>query len=88
MGKKKAQGNGFGKEAIHLLKNWADKNLQYEYLLYSADRRNNPSQKIAESLGGKVFREHQIINQSGNLLDLQDKRERESQRGLPVGRGV
>lgn len=74
MGKKKAQGNGFGREAIHLLKNWADRNLQYEYLLYSADRRNNPSQKIAESLGGKVFREYQITNKSGNILDLLEYR--------------
>ena len=74
MVKKKAQGQGFGREAIHLLRNWADKNLQYEYLLYSADRKNNPSKKIAESLGGKIFREYQITNQSGNILDLLEYR--------------
>lgn len=67
--KKLAHGHGFGREAIYALKDWVDKNLQYNYLSYPVDKRNIPSRKIAESLGGKVFREFQQINNSGNLLD-------------------
>lgn len=67
--KKSAHGNGFGREAIHLLKDWVDKNLEYEYLSYPVDKRNIASRQIPESLGGQVFREFQQTNSSGNLLD-------------------
>ncbi|ABA24774.1 conserved hypothetical protein (plasmid) [Trichormus variabilis ATCC 29413] len=67
--KKSAHSHGFGREAIDILKNWVDKNLEYNYLSYSVDKRNIPSRKIAESIGGKVVREFQQINKSGNLLD-------------------
>jgi RimJ/RimL family protein N-acetyltransferase len=68
--KQQAQGNNFGKEAICLLKNWADRNLNYEYCLYSVDQKNIPSRKIPESLGGQVFHEYQLTNQSGTILNL------------------
>ncbi|HEY9803666.1 MAG TPA: GNAT family N-acetyltransferase [Leptolyngbyaceae cyanobacterium] len=67
--KKSAHGHGFGREAVYVLKNWVDKNLEYNYLSYPVDKRNIPSRKIAESIGGKVFREFQQINKSGYLLD-------------------
>lgn len=67
--KKSAHGNGFGREAIHLLKDWVDKNLEYEYLSYPVDKRNIASRKIPESLGGQVVREFHQTNMSGNLLD-------------------
>ncbi|MBD2503086.1 GNAT family N-acetyltransferase [Anabaena azotica] len=67
--KKSAHGHGFGREAVYVLKNWVDKNLKYNYLSYPVDKRNIPSRKIAESIGGKVFREFQQINKSGHLLD-------------------
>ncbi|NMF61791.1 GNAT family N-acetyltransferase [Brasilonema octagenarum] len=67
--KKSVHGNSFGREAIYALKDWVDKNLEYKYLSYPVDKRNIPSRKIAESCGGKVFREFQQTNKSGNLLD-------------------
>ncbi|MBW4428299.1 MAG: GNAT family N-acetyltransferase [Nostoc desertorum CM1-VF14] len=67
--KKFAHGHGFGREAIYALKDWVDKNLEYNYLSYPVDKRNIPSRKIAESIGGKVFREFQQINKSGHILD-------------------
>ncbi|MBW4635797.1 MAG: GNAT family N-acetyltransferase, partial [Iphinoe sp. HA4291-MV1] len=67
--KKSAHGKGFGREAIYALKDWVDKNLEYKYLSYPVEKRNIPSRKIASSLGGKVFREFQQTNKSGNLLD-------------------
>lgn len=68
--KKSAHGHGYGKEAVTALKNWADQNLDYDYLLYPVDRRNLASRKIPEALGGTVAREYEEINQSGEKLFL------------------
>lgn len=67
--KKSAHGNKFGQEAIKGIKDWVDQNLEYEYLRYPVDKRNIPSRKIAESLGGVIGKEYTKINQSGNTLD-------------------
>lgn len=67
--KKSAHGSKYGREAVRGLKEWAEKNLDYEYLTYPVDKRNTPSRKIAESLGGVVKREYKKTNQSGNVLD-------------------
>ncbi len=72
--KKSARGNGFGKEAIHSLKHWADLNLNYQYILYPVDIKNIPSRKIPESFGSKIFRRYQQINESGKILDLLEYR--------------
>ncbi len=56
--KKSAHGRGYGKEAMHALKNWADKNLEYEYIRYPVAKENIASRKIPESLGGKLIREY------------------------------
>ena len=68
--KKSAHGHGYGKEAMVALKNWADENLDYEYILYPVDEKNSPSRKIPESLGGQIAREYDHVNQSGNKLRL------------------
>lgn len=68
--KKKAHGNGYGKEAMAALKEWADKNLNYEYLLYPVAEENYPSRKIPEFLGGKIAREYDDVNMSGKKLHL------------------
>ncbi len=67
--KKGAHGHKYGREAVRGLKDWADENLKYEYLIYLVDRRNVPSRKIAESLGGVVRKEYKKVNQSGTELD-------------------
>jgi len=72
--KKSAHGNGFGKEAIRTLKNWADLNLKYQYLLYPVDRNNIPSRKIPESFAAKIYRNYEQISQSGKVLDLLEYR--------------
>lgn len=68
--KKAAHGNKYGREAVKGLKEWAEKNLQYDYLIYPVDKRNIPSRKIAESLGGVAKKEYKKINQSGNEHDM------------------
>ncbi|MBI3485342.1 GNAT family N-acetyltransferase [Candidatus Daviesbacteria bacterium] len=67
--KKSAHGNHYGREALTALKDWADQNINYQYIKYPVDKKNIPSRKIAESLGGEVIAEMQKTNLSGNILD-------------------
>lgn len=66
--KKSAHGNHYGREAVAGLRAWAEKNLDYDYLLYPVDERNIPSRKIAEALGGVVSKKYKKINQAGKQL--------------------
>lgn len=63
--KKSAHGHGYGKEAVVALKKWADKNVDYEYILYPVVDENYASRRIPELLGGKVVREFDKKNMSG-----------------------
>jgi [ribosomal protein S5]-alanine N-acetyltransferase len=67
--KKGAHGNKFGREAVTALVEWAKNNLKFKYIKYPVDRRNIPSRKIAESLGGVIEAEYKEKNMSGNILD-------------------
>lgn len=70
--KKSAHGSGYGKEAMQGLKEWAEKHLNYDYLLYPVDKRNISSIKIAESLGGVIGRMYDKKFKSGKLLHTID----------------
>jgi RimJ/RimL family protein N-acetyltransferase len=72
--KKSVHGHGYGKEAIGGLKQWAEENLNYEYIIYRADRLNLPSQKVAESLGGKISGCDTKTKTSGQILNLLEYR--------------
>ena len=72
--KKSAHGKSLGKEAIHAVKKWADKNVAYDYLLYPVAEDNIPSIKIAESLKGKAEREYEETNLSGKKLHILEYR--------------
>jgi RimJ/RimL family protein N-acetyltransferase len=67
--KKSAHGNGYGKEAITALKDWADAHVDADYYVYPVDKRNVGSRKIAESLGGVVKKEYKKTKMSGDILD-------------------
>ncbi len=68
--KKSAHGHGFGREAVTALKEWADKHLDYKYLRYPVDKRNIPSRKIPESLGGIVEgEEYTATTSKGRVLE-------------------
>ena len=67
--KKSVHGHKFGREAVKALKEWIDKNKSYKYIIYPVDKRNIPSRKIAESLGGVIEDEYKKENMSGNILD-------------------
>ncbi|MBU1682460.1 GNAT family N-acetyltransferase [Patescibacteria group bacterium] len=72
--KKTAHGNSYGKEAMIALKEWADKNLDYEYLLYPVVDENYPSRRIPEFLGGKIAREYDEVNMSGKKQHILEYR--------------
>ena len=72
--KKSAHGHGYGKEAMIALKEWADKNLDYEYILYPVVEENYPSRRIPEFLDGKVAREYDKVNMGGKNLHLLEYR--------------
>lgn len=68
--KKSAQGQGYGLETITALKQWAQENLDCEYLRYPVDKENYPSRRIPERLGGVIVKEYDKVNLSGNVLHL------------------
>ncbi|NJR74492.1 MAG: GNAT family N-acetyltransferase, partial [Scytonema sp. CRU_2_7] len=72
--KKSAHGQGYGLETIAALKNWADENLDYEYLIYDVDKANIPSRRIAEKLGGQIVREYHKTNLSARVLHILEYR--------------
>ncbi|USN58920.1 MAG: GNAT family N-acetyltransferase [Candidatus Peribacteria bacterium] len=72
--KKSAHGNAYGKEAMIAFKEWADKNLDYKYILYPVVDVNYASKRIPEFLGGKIFREYDEENMSGRNQHLLEYR--------------
>lgn len=72
--KKAAHGHKYGQEAITAIKNWAEQNLDYNYLRYPVDKANIASRKIPESLGGNLADEYDKINLSGNILHIVEYR--------------
>lgn len=67
--KKAAHKKGFGREAISVLKGWCEQTLDVEGFIYPVDRRNQPSRRIPEVLGGRIVDEKKETNMSGNELD-------------------
>lgn len=68
--KKSAHGNKYGLETIMALKEWAEKNLDDKQLIYAVDQANIASQRIAQQLGGTIFREFEQKNLSGKILHI------------------
>ncbi len=67
--KKSAHGNAYGKEAVTALKTWAEKNLDYEYIIYDVVALNHASRRIPESFGGKVFNHRDFVNGYGEKFE-------------------
>ena len=68
--KKDAHGKGYGREAVYTLVNWSKNNIDLDYFIYPVDRRNTPSRKIPESLGGQIFEDYKVKTPTGKILDL------------------
>ena len=52
--KKTAQGQGYGREAVRAVAEWASRTLGKASLIYPVAVQNVPSRRIAEVLGSKV----------------------------------
>jgi [ribosomal protein S5]-alanine N-acetyltransferase len=68
--KQNAHGSGYGREAVHLLVDWARENIEIDYFIYPVDRRNISSRKIPESLGGNIIKEFENTTPTGKYLDM------------------
>ena len=68
--KKDAHGKGYGREAVRTLVDWSKKNINLDYFIYPVDRRNTPSRKIPESLGGEVIEEYQTKTPVSKILNI------------------
>jgi ribosomal-protein-alanine N-acetyltransferase len=67
--KQSVHGQGLGREAIRTLVMWVQDIMQLEALIYPVDKRNYPSRRIPESLGGKMIAERTEVGMAGNVLD-------------------
>jgi len=67
--KKNAHSKHFGRETIKYLVKWIKENIIFNFLVYPVDKENIPSRKIAEYLGGKIFREETKESMSGTVLN-------------------
>lgn len=75
--KESAHGRGYGREAVHTLKQWADAYLDFDYLRYPVDVRNLSSRNIPESLGGQITRQYTVrggMDQELNLVEYRIER--------------
>lgn len=68
--KQTAHMHGYGREAVRTLKRWADRHLDYEYLIYPVDSRNIASRKIPESLGASIISQYDDRGGMGQDLTL------------------
>lgn len=78
--KKSQQKNGYGTEAMKMMKLWAEQNLEYDYLIYAADKRSLPSRKISQKLGGFIGKEYEDTNFFGETIGLWEYRIYRSER--------
>ncbi len=68
--KQSAHAHGYGREAVRALKHWADRHIDYEYLIYPVDSRNISSRKIPESLGACIISQYDDRGGMGQNLTL------------------
>ena len=64
-----AQHKGFGRETVAALRDFADTNLDYDFLSYPVATENPASRKLAESLGGIVAHTGTFTNSRGEVHD-------------------
>ena len=67
--KKSAHKQGYGKEILQGLIDWAKKHLEYETLMYPVAKANIASRKLAESLEGTLVGEQVYTSSTGKVLD-------------------
>ena len=72
--KMSAHGQGYGMETMKALKEWADQNLDYEYIIYPVVDKNIASRRIPESMGGKIAREYDDVSGLGQPMHLLEYR--------------
>lgn len=70
--KQSAQGRGYGKESIGLLKDWAAENLSVDYIKYPVAEENIASRRIPEALGaaiGAQYAKTMLTGRTWNIVE-------------------
>jgi RimJ/RimL family protein N-acetyltransferase len=70
--KKSAHWYKYWVEACTSVKNWVDKNFNYDYIVYPVVKENIASRKIPESFWAKVMREYSKTMLSSRTYDMVD----------------
>ena len=68
--KKASHGNGYGFEAVSRLISHIRQALPYDHIIYPVDKRNYPSRRIPIMHGGQLVKEYEVVNLSGNTLEI------------------
>jgi RimJ/RimL family protein N-acetyltransferase len=68
--KAKEQNRGYGTEALKAIIEWINLNIEYDYLIYPIDRRNERSRKLIEKLNGKI--ENVRMNKNSNDIEFEE----------------
>ncbi len=67
--KRSSHGNGYGREAITTLVDWASRIIELDYFIYPVERQNIASCKIPISLGGIEIGDLKVETPTGKILD-------------------
>jgi len=67
--KANTHGQGFGKEIVTAIKNWADTHLDYQAIIWPCAKENIASCKLAESLNGKIKKRYRKTTRAGHSRD-------------------
>jgi len=68
--KASVHGNGYGKEGMDAIIDYAKSHYEFDCLVYPVDRRNIPSRRIPESHGGVILDRYHQTGSSGNELEI------------------
>jgi [ribosomal protein S5]-alanine N-acetyltransferase len=68
--KKSVHGKGYGTETVEALSGWADKQFDFDYLLYPVDKENLASKRIPEKLGFTAARSYIKRKSDTENLDI------------------
>ena len=72
--KESLHGKWYWKECIMTIKNRAENNLNYEYILYPVAKENNSSIRIIEAIWWKLYKQYKWQNVHGKKIDLLEYR--------------
>lgn len=72
--KKSVHGNGYGTETVKALMDFAEQNIDFDYLFYPVDKNNHASRRIPEKLGFFVAASYEKKKNETDILHVVEYR--------------